>query len=100
MPPVRTIRNIFAEVSPILPFVPNFKLIYVQLRKICQHPYLSAPELEDLEAPEVQQQKALIEASGKLAFLKLLLPKLKERGHRVLLFSQVSLSSIPPAINH
>lgn len=40
--------------------------------------------------PDEEQQKRLIQGSGKLVFLKLLLPKLKERGHRVLLFSQVS----------
>lgn len=31
----------------------------------------------------------LIDASAKLVLLKALLPKLRERGHRVLLFSQV-----------
>ena len=61
-----------------------------QLRKVCQHPYLSAPELENEDAPEEEQHRALTNGSGKLAFLKLLLPKLRERGHRVLLFSQVS----------
>jgi chromodomain-helicase-DNA-binding protein 4 len=30
-----------------------------------------------------------VQGCGKMAFLKILLPKLKERGHRVLLFSQV-----------
>jgi hypothetical protein len=44
-----------------------------------------------MELPDAAQQKALIEASGKLTFLKLLLPKLQARGHRVLLFSQVSV---------
>jgi hypothetical protein len=47
-----------------------------------------------MEAPEEEQQKQLINGSGKLAFLKLLLPKLKARGHRVLLFSQVCPSRI------
>ena len=32
--------------------------------------------------------RALIEASGKLSFLGKLLPKLKEQGHRCLIFSQ------------
>lgn len=34
----------------------------------------------------------LIDASAKLRFLKMLLPKLKARGHRVLLFSQFVLA--------
>ncbi|WVR06482.1 hypothetical protein IAU60_003513 [Kwoniella sp. DSM 27419] len=75
MAPVRTVRNILME-----------------LRKICQHPYLSAPELEPLEANDEEQQHQLINASGKLQFLKLLLPKLKTRGHRVLLFSQFKIA--------
>ncbi|OCF46003.1 hypothetical protein I317_00091 [Kwoniella heveanensis CBS 569] len=75
MPPVKTVRNILME-----------------LRKICQHPYLSEPELEPLEATEDEQHKQLVESSGKLSFLKLLLPKLKERGHRVLLFSQFKIA--------
>jgi chromodomain-helicase-DNA-binding protein 4 len=61
------------------------------LRKICQHPYLSAPELDDENLAEEERHRLLTQSSGKLAFLKILLPKLKERGHRVLLFSQVSL---------
>jgi SNF2 family DNA or RNA helicase len=59
---------------------------------VCQHPYLSAPELENEDLPEKELHKQLVEGSGKLAFLKLLLPKLKERGHRILLFSQVNRS--------
>ncbi|KAF8807753.1 hypothetical protein BYT27DRAFT_7189847 [Phlegmacium glaucopus] len=62
--------------------------ILMQLRKCLQHPYLYA---EDLEPPNLSQQDAhekLIDASAKLRFLKVLLPKLKEGGHRVLLFSQ------------
>lgn len=33
--------------------------------------------------------KQLVDASSKFRLLKLLLPQLKKRGHRVLLFSQV-----------
>jgi SNF2 family DNA or RNA helicase len=49
--------------------------------------------LEDESLPAADQQNRLIHGSGKLVFLKQLLPKLKERGHRVLLFSQ---DSSPP----
>ena len=63
------------------------------LCRCLQHPYLYA---EDLEPPKLSPQDAhekLIDASAKLRFLKMLLPKLKEGGHRVLLFSQVSTLS-------
>lgn len=60
-----------------------------QLRKTCQHPYLSDPSLERLDLTDEEQHKRLTDASGKLLFLKQLLPELKRRGHRILLFSQV-----------
>lgn len=46
--------------------------------------------MENLTLPDERQHKELVQSSGKLAFLKILLPKLKAKGHRVLLFSQVS----------
>jgi chromodomain-helicase-DNA-binding protein 4 len=64
----------------------------MKLRKICQHPYLVAPELENHSLPENEQHRLLVQGCGKMAFLKILLPKLQERGHRVLLFSQVGPS--------
>jgi len=67
------------------------------LRKICQHPYLVAPELENQKLAESEKHRLLTQSSGKMAFLKILLPKLKERGHRVLLFSQVG--SLPGDIS-
>ncbi|KAK4685208.1 hypothetical protein P7C73_g4945, partial [Tremellales sp. Uapishka_1] len=70
----------------------NVKNMLMELRKVCQHPYLSAPELEDMTLPEEEQQRQLVSSCGKLQFLKLLLPKLKERGHRVLLFSQFKIA--------
>ena len=44
---------------------------------------------------------ALIKASGKLMLLQKMLRKLKEQGHRVLIFSQVTSagSSSPPSDN-
>lgn len=54
-----------------------------------QHPYLISDDIEPKGLSPEETHSKLISASGKLRFLKLLLPKLKERGHRVLLFSQV-----------
>ncbi|PWY97239.1 hypothetical protein BCV70DRAFT_167309 [Testicularia cyperi] len=66
--------------------------ILMQLRKCIQHPYLIAPDLETREDEEdyeaTWEHQRLIDASAKLSLLARLLPKLKARGHRVLLFSQ------------
>ncbi|KAK1228665.1 hypothetical protein PQX77_008318 [Marasmius sp. AFHP31] len=60
----------------------------MQLRKCLQHPYLYDQEIEPRSLSPQQTHEKLIDASGKLRFLRSLLPKLKSRGHRVLLFSQ------------
>lgn len=57
-----------------------------------QHPYLIHPDLEARDLSSEDTHQRLIEASGKLKLLSVMLPKLKERGHRVLLFSQVRTS--------
>jgi chromodomain-helicase-DNA-binding protein 4 len=62
--------------------------ILMQLRKCLAHPFVQSPDLEDRMVEPEQEKRALIEASGKLSFLAKILPKLKERGHRVLIFSQ------------
>lgn len=59
------------------------------LCRCLQHPYLNDEDIEPRNlGPEETHQK-LISASAKLRLLKDLLPKLKARGHRVLIFSQV-----------
>jgi chromodomain-helicase-DNA-binding protein 4 len=68
--------------------VPKLQNILIQLRKCLSHPFVQAPDLEDRTVGPEQEQRALVEASGKLSFLSKILPKLKERGHRVLIFSQ------------
>jgi chromodomain-helicase-DNA-binding protein 4 len=54
-----------------------------------QHPYLVSEEIEPKGLSVKEMHLKLIEASGKFRLLKLMLPQLKARGHRVLLFSQV-----------
>ncbi|CAO1615466.1 unnamed protein product [Parajaminaea phylloscopi] len=69
----------------------NLLNILVQLRKVCQHPYLIAPTLENFGGPGFDwklEATRLVEASSKLILLQKLLPQLKARGHRVLIFSQ------------
>jgi hypothetical protein len=59
------------------------------LHRCLQHPYLYEESIEPRGLPQQETHEKLIDASAKLRFLKVLLPKLKSRGHRVLLFSQV-----------
>lgn len=61
--------------------------ILMQLRKVCNHPYLfDGAE----EGPPYFDGPHIWEASGKMMLLHKLLPKLKERGSRVLIFSQMT----------
>lgn len=62
--------------------------ILMQLRKCLCHPFVYSQSIEDRNVSHAASHRNLVEASGKLQFLELLLPKLKDRGHRVLIFSQ------------
>ncbi|KAF8898923.1 SNF2 family N-terminal domain-containing protein [Infundibulicybe gibba] len=62
--------------------------ILMQLRKCLQHPYLYDEGIEPRGLSPQEVHEKLIDGSAKLRFLRALLPKLKERGHRILLFSQ------------
>ena len=67
---------------------PKLANILVQLRKCLAHPFVQAPSLEDRTVGPEAEMRALVEGSGKLNFLAKVLPKLRERGSRVLIFSQ------------
>jgi chromodomain-helicase-DNA-binding protein 4 len=67
---------------------PKLQNILMQLRKCLAHPFVQEPGIEERNVTPEQELRALIEASGKLNFLAKILPKLKEQGHRVLIFSQ------------
>ncbi|EFJ50690.1 hypothetical protein VOLCADRAFT_80059 [Volvox carteri f. nagariensis] len=61
--------------------------VVMQLRKCCNHPYL----FQGAEpGPPFITGEHLIENSGKLVLLDKLLPRLKERDSRVLIFSQMT----------
>ncbi|RZB82186.1 ISWI chromatin-remodeling complex ATPase CHR11 isoform B [Glycine soja] len=61
--------------------------IAMQLRKCCNHPYL----FQGAEpGPPFTTGDHLIENAGKMVLLDKLLPKLKERDSRVLIFSQMT----------
>lgn len=62
--------------------------LLMQLRKCVCHPFLYNGDIEEkVDDPELLHRN-LVEAGSKLGLLNLLLPKLRGRGHRVLLFSQ------------
>lgn len=62
--------------------------ILMQLRKCLCHPFLYSEAIEERHRDPTVMHRNLIEASAKLLLLEVMLPKLKERGHRVLIFSQ------------
>ncbi|XP_035277482.1 chromodomain-helicase-DNA-binding protein 4 isoform X3 [Anguilla anguilla] len=66
--------------------------VVMDLKKCCNHPYLFPTAA--MEAPKMPNGmydgSALTKASGKLLLLYKMLKKLKEGGHRVLIFSQMT----------
>ncbi|KAK9774428.1 hypothetical protein AB5N19_08902 [Seiridium cardinale] len=67
--------------------------ILMELRRVLCHPFLFSDSVEDRTVTDATMiQHNLVEASGKLKILNMLLPKLKNRGHRVLIFSQFLMS--------
>lgn len=57
-----------------------------------QHPYLVDEKLQPKGLAKREEHKQLVESSAKMRLLQLMLPKLKQKGHRVLLFSQVRVT--------
>ncbi|KAL1916936.1 uncharacterized protein VTP21DRAFT_5133 [Calcarisporiella thermophila] len=71
--------------------VNNLKLqnLVMQLRKVCNHPYLfDWPEDPSTGEPLISDE--LVNSSGKMMVLNRLLTALLERGHKVLIFSQMT----------
>ncbi|XP_018571410.1 chromodomain-helicase-DNA-binding protein Mi-2 homolog isoform X2 [Anoplophora glabripennis] len=66
--------------------------IMMDLKKCCNHPYLfpAAAEEAPLGAHGSWDVQHLVKASGKLVLLSKMLRKLREQGHRVLIFSQMT----------
>merc|ERR1712012_529411 len=66
--------------------------IMMELKKCANHPYLlPGPAEEAPLAPNgLFEINAMTKASGKLTLLNKMLKKLKEQGHRVLIFSQMT----------
>ncbi|XP_063757064.1 chromodomain-helicase-DNA-binding protein 3 isoform X1 [Eleginops maclovinus] len=66
--------------------------IMMDLKKCCNHPYLfPVASIEAQKNPNgAYEGSALTKASGKLTLLQKMLRKLKDQGHRVLVFSQMT----------
>ncbi|XP_078284169.1 chromodomain-helicase-DNA-binding protein 3-like, partial [Rhinoraja longicauda] len=66
--------------------------IMMDLKKCCNHPYLfPVAAMEAAKLPNgAYEGNGLIKSSGKLTLLQKMLRKLKDGGHRVLIFSQMT----------
>ncbi|TVY50208.1 Chromatin remodeling factor mit1, partial [Lachnellula cervina] len=84
------IKSIFGQSTAILRPTErgNLNNILMQLRKCLCHPFLYSSAIEETSVSEEAMHRNLIDASAKFQLLELMLPKLRERGHRVLMFSQ------------
>ena len=67
--------------------VKGLRNILMQLRQCLCHPYVYNQDIEG-RTEEASSHRQLVEASAKLQILDMMIPKLRERGHRVLIFSQ------------
>ena len=63
----------------------------VQLRKVCNHPFLFHPYVRNVPgATQYSMDEELVSMCGKFTLLDSILPKLKATGHRVLIFNQMT----------
>ncbi|ORX92777.1 hypothetical protein K493DRAFT_263097 [Basidiobolus meristosporus CBS 931.73] len=74
---------------------PSLINVVMELRKCCMHPYLIQGAEERISqelniSTSEEHLKHMIEASGKLVLVDKLLKKLKDGGHKVLIFSQMT----------
>lgn len=67
----------------------SFLNIVIELKKCCNHAMLIKPLDDDKPPTQDEILKEMLKGSGKLVLLDKLLVRLKETGHRVLIFSQM-----------
>jgi len=67
----------------------TFVNIVMELKKCCNHAFLTKPQEYENRFGSTEQLQLLIRGSGKLVLLDKLLVRLRETGHRVLIFSQM-----------
>jgi chromodomain-helicase-DNA-binding protein 7 len=83
---------------------PSLNNLAMQLRKCCNHPFLLNGIEEEIrnQQPNVDIADLMVNTSGKFVLLDKLLPRLKDEGHRILIFSQfkIMLDIIEDYLNH
>lgn len=67
----------------------TFLNIVIELKKCCNHAFLTKPIEAEKEKSNLNYLQQLIRGSGKLVLLDKLLVRLRDTGHRVLIFSQM-----------
>lgn len=84
------IKSIFGQSKTVLRPTErgNLNNILMQLRKCLCHPFLYSSAIEENSGDHDVLHRNLVDASSKFQLLEIMLPKLRERGHRVLIFSQ------------
>jgi chromodomain-helicase-DNA-binding protein 4 len=79
------IRSIFGQSKAALRPAErgNLNNILMQLRKCLCHPFVYSSAIEERTVGEAALHRNLVDASSKFQLLEIMLPKLRERGHRV-----------------
>ncbi|CAG9816539.1 unnamed protein product [Phaedon cochleariae] len=67
----------------------TFLNIVIELKKCCNHAFLTKPTEYEHQNSQQDHLQMLLRGSGKLVLLDKLLIRLRETGHRVLIFSQM-----------
>ncbi|XP_031835828.1 chromodomain-helicase-DNA-binding protein 1 isoform X4 [Nomia melanderi] len=67
----------------------TFLNIVIELKKCCNHAFLTKPTENERKDNNEDYLQQIIRGSGKLVLLDKLLVRLRETGHRVLIFSQM-----------
>lgn len=67
----------------------TFLNIVIELKKCCNHALLTKPTEYEAQSTHEDAVQQLLKGSGKLVLLDKLLIRLRETGHRVLIFSQM-----------
>lgn len=73
--------------------IPKLTNILMELRKVCNHPFLISGAEENITRgmSDTEINEALIKSCSKMILVDKLLKKLREGGHKVLIFSQMVL---------
>ncbi|XP_024535858.1 chromodomain-helicase-DNA-binding protein 8 [Selaginella moellendorffii] len=73
--------------------MPNLRNMAMELRKLCNHPFLCDGLEEDFASKHANASSVsnLVQSSGKMVLLNKLLPMLRDSNRRVLIFSQFTI---------